>query len=159
MAENTRMQCQCVVRSSMRRALGYVRSSAGDPADVRPRLDVQSGAVESYARRQRIELLDVFADNGIRRGIPLAMRPAGAELLGAIDDRRAYAIVVPDLAAAFRSARDCLSFVEEWSRRGVALHVVDLFGSPVCSDSMDSLQFEILVRQLLAPPWAERVAA
>ncbi len=80
-------------------------------------------------------------------------------MLAAIERQRPSVIIVPDLPTAFRDARDCLSFVQVWSARGIGLHVVDLFGGPVQSESTDALLFQILARRLLAPAYPNRQAA
>jgi DNA invertase Pin-like site-specific DNA recombinase len=44
-------------------------------------------------------------------------------------------VIVLKLDRAFRNTVDCLQTVEDWERRGVALHIIDLGGNSIDSQS------------------------
>jgi DNA invertase Pin-like site-specific DNA recombinase len=80
-------------------------------------------------------LLDLITDAGVSGGKPLASREGGQRLLAAIRDRKADAVVLLKLDRGFRNAGDCLATVEQWERKGVALHVIDLGGNAIDTTS------------------------
>ena len=47
------------------------------------------------------------------------------------DERNERNVVMLKLARGFRNAADCLSTVEDWERRGVTLHIIDLGGNAI----------------------------
>ena len=55
--------------------------------------------------------------------------------LAALQDRKAQAVAMPKLDRGSRNATDYLATVEEWDRRGVALHILDLGGNAIDTTS------------------------
>src|SRR6185295_6880917 len=77
----------------------------------------------------------VLADEGISASKPLDSRPRGQELTALVRSGSVRAIVGTKLDRLFRDTVDCLSTVEEWSRRDVALHLLDLGGQSIDTSS------------------------
>ena len=116
------------------RGAGYVRVSSMDQTD-NTSLEAQHGQIESYCRLKGIRLVEVFSDPGVSGGKPLALRPAGGQLLEKIRNREIDCVVFPKLDRGFRSASDCLNVIEQWQVQGIALHIVDLGGNSVDTTS------------------------
>jgi DNA invertase Pin-like site-specific DNA recombinase len=82
-----------------------------------------------------LSLLDVVTDAGVSGGKPLAKREGGQRLLSVLQAKEAAAVVMLKLDRGFRNAADCLATVEQWERKGIALHVVDLGGNAIDTTS------------------------
>lgn len=95
-------------------------------------LKAQTRAFADYCRLKGLRPLPKpLCDADVSGGRPLAKRPAGSALL-AMTTRRSMPvkhIVVFKLDRAFRNASDCLTTVDEWTKLGVTLHIIDMGGS------------------------------
>ena len=118
----------------MLKAIGYTRCSTHEQADSGLGLDAQAQRIRAYARLKGLDL-ELITDAGVSGGKPLAKREGGQRLLDAVRERRADAVVVLKLDRGFRNAVDCLATVEQWERKGVALHIVDLGGNALDTTS------------------------
>lgn len=118
----------------MPKAIGYIRCSTHEQADRGLGLDAQAERIRAYARLKGLDL-ELITDAGVSGGKPLAKREGGQRLLAAVRERKADAVVVLKLDRGFRNAVDCLATVEQWERKGVALHIVDLGGNAIDTTS------------------------
>lgn len=105
---------------------GYIRVSTGRQAEEGESLDVQQRQLAGYAMQHGWEIGRVFREEGISGSIPVAERPAGAEMLEAA--KAGDVIIAAKLDRMFRSALDALQTVAALQKRGVALHLIDLGG-------------------------------
>lgn len=111
-------------------AVGYARVSTDEQASSGVSMDDQRTRIGAYAALRGLTVR-IIEDAGVSGGKPLATRPGGAALLRAVAARQASHVIVLKLDRGFRNAGDCLATVEDWERRGVALHVVDLGGNAI----------------------------
>ncbi|NOT00662.1 MAG: recombinase family protein [Phycisphaerales bacterium] len=118
-----------------RKAIGYTRCSTHEQVVSGLGLTAQAERIAAYCRLQNLTCTEIIADPGVSGGKPLATRPGGQELLNAIRARGIETIVTLKLDRMFRNAGDCLTTVEQWERRGVALHVIDLGGNAIDTTS------------------------
>ena len=116
------------------KAIGYIRCSTHEQADSGLGLDAQAERIRAYAALKGLDL-DIITDAGASGGKPLDTREGGQRLLTAIRDRKADAVVLLKLDRGFRNATDCLTTVEQWERKGVALHIIDLGGNAIDTTS------------------------
>ena len=116
-------------------AIGYVRCSTHEQVDSGLGLEAQAERIRAYCTLKGLRLLDIITDAAVSGGKPLAGREGGQQLLDAIRERRAEAVVMLKLDRMFRNAGDCLTTVERWEKAGVALHVVDLGGNAIDTTS------------------------
>ncbi len=117
------------------KALGYSRCSTHEQADSGLGLEAQAERIRAYCTLKGLRLLDIITDAGVSGGKALAGREGGQQLLEAIREHRAEAVVMHKLDRMFRNAGDCLTTVERWEKAGVALHVVDLGGNAIDTTS------------------------
>lgn len=117
------------------KALGYTRVSTEEQATEGLSLKAQAERIRAYCTAAGLKLVELFSDEGISAAKPLAARPAGAQLLAALDAGAAAAVVAVKLDRLFRDAVDCLGTVRAWNERGIALHLLDLGGSAFTSAS------------------------
>ncbi|GAG11161.1 unnamed protein product, partial [marine sediment metagenome] len=117
------------------KALGYARCSTSEQADKGLSIETQRARLTSYAAAVELELVDVISDPGVSGGTPLRSRPGGRVLLKQLRRARGTAVICLKLDRMFRSTTDCLSTVEAWERRRVALHIVDLGGNAIDTSS------------------------
>ena len=82
-----------------------------------------------------LTLLDIVMDAGVSAGKPLATREGGRKLLETVGKRKVGAVLMLKLDRMFRNAGDCLATVERWDRRGVSLHILDLGGNAIDTQS------------------------
>lgn len=124
----TQLRCEDATEQAniMGKVFGYIRVSTDRQAEKGESLGEQRRQLEGYALQHGWPLAEVFTEEGVSGSIPLADRPAGARLLAVL--RAGDAVAVPKLDRVFRSALDALQTVEDFKRRGVALHLLDLGG-------------------------------
>jgi site-specific DNA recombinase len=115
----------------MKKAIGYLRVSTVEQAESGLGIADQQARIEAYCKLRRLELVRTVTDNGCSGGKPLAMRPGGKKMLAALRRREANAVVILKLDRGFRNAADCLATVEDWERKGITLHIVDLGGNAI----------------------------
>lgn len=96
-------------------------------------LDVQVERIRAYCTLKGLTLAEIITDAGVSGGKPLAQREGGRQLLEA--KRSAKAVVMLKLDWGFRDATDCLTTVDQWERKGVVLHVIDLGGNAIDTTS------------------------
>jgi DNA invertase Pin-like site-specific DNA recombinase len=116
------------------KAAAYTRVSSQGQIDGTS-LDAQTAQIQAYASLKGIDLVHVFSDPGVSGGAPIVDRPQGAKLAKLLESGTIDAIIVVKLDRAFRNTVDCLQSVEEWRKYGVALHIIDLGGNSVDSES------------------------
>jgi DNA invertase Pin-like site-specific DNA recombinase len=120
---------------------GYVRVSTQRQADEGESLAVQRRQIEGYATMIGVTPPKFFIEEGVSGTKPLSERPAGQELLAAIQP--GDVIVCTKLDRMFRSALDALTMVKAFKEKGVSLHLIDL-GGDVAGDGISKLFFTII---------------
>ena len=111
------------------RAIGYVRCSTQEQTDSGLGLEAQHKCIRAYATLKGLTLVEIVMDAGVSGGKPLASREGGSRLLELLRKRQADNVVMLKLDRVFRDARDCLTIVEQWQKKGIALHIIDLGGN------------------------------
>lgn len=126
------------------KAIGYVRCSTQEQSDSGLGLEAQRTRIRAYATLKGLRLVDIIEDAAVSGGKPLASRDGGARLLEVLRQHRADSVVMLKLDRGFRNAGDCLTTVEQWERKGIALHVADLGGNAIDTTS-DAGRFMLVV--------------
>lgn len=116
-------------------AIGYVRCSTQEQSDSGLGLEAQRTRIRAYCALKSLRLVDIIEDAAVSGGKPLGSRDGGRRLLEALRQRRADSVVMLKLDRGFRNAGDCLTTVEQWERKGIALHVADLGGNAIDTTS------------------------
>ena len=120
---------------------GYVRVSTQRQADEGESLAVQRRQIEGYATMIGVAAPKFFIEEGVSGTKPLSERPAGQELLVALQP--GDVIVCAKLDRMFRSALDALTMVKAFKEKGVSLHLIDL-GGDVAGNGISKLFFTII---------------
>jgi site-specific DNA recombinase len=108
------------------RLLAYVRVSTEEQAERGHSLSMQPDFLRGWCERNGHELVDVIADEGVSASVALRKRKGGAVLLQRLAEGEAEGVIALRLDRLFRSARDGLWFVEEFTiAHGVSLFVVE----------------------------------
>ena len=115
-------------------AYGYIRVSSAEQIKGTS-LSEQQRQIESYASLKEIELLGVIVDPAIKGEIPIHLRPEGRRLVEAIENGTIDTVIICKLDRAFRSASDCSVKVEEWEKKGIGLHILNISGQTVDTTS------------------------
>lgn len=110
-------------------AIGYVRVSTQEQADMGVSLAAQEARIRAYCQVHGLELVELVIEEGVSAFTPLADRPAG--FLARLKARRAAHVVGLKLDRLFRNAEDALRVTREWDEAGVGLHLVDMGGQSV----------------------------
>lgn len=105
-------------------ARGYCRVSTDRQARDGESLAAQRDAIERYCAARGLQLARVHVDEGWSASLPLGRRPAGRELLDALDAGHVDAIVVIRWDRAFRDVMDGLSVHHRIEQAGAELHLV-----------------------------------
>lgn len=104
---------------------GYIRVSTGRQADEGHSLPAQSKKILAYAALKELGTPVIFCDAAVSAAkTPWHERPQGDALLSHLvpGDH----VIVTALSRAFRSNKDAHTTMDDWRRRGLTLHVVDL---------------------------------
>jgi len=117
------------------RAAAYCRVSTDEQVQSGLGLEAQRVRIEAYATMRNLELVDVVIDAGISGGVPLAHRPGGARIVELVEHRKVDAVLAVKLDRLFRDTADCLTTAERWNKRGVGLHVLDMGGAAIDTQS------------------------
>lgn len=112
-------------------AIIYVRVSTLEQAEQGLSLDAQVEQCRRYAVMRNLEVSNVISEPGISGAVPLEKRPGGSELKQIITKKQAQAVIVVKLDRLFRDAEDALRNINDFERRGIALHIIDLGGSSI----------------------------
>lgn len=113
----------------------YLRVSTEEQAREGVSLDAQEARLIAYAAAQGLDVKVTYRDSGVSGSVPLGERPAGAELLAALDRGEVQHVLAFKLDRLFRDAVDCLRTVRQWDDAGTAMHLVDLGGQAVNTGS------------------------
>jgi DNA invertase Pin-like site-specific DNA recombinase len=106
----------------------YIRVSTEEQSKHGISLDVQLDRVLAYCQAAGLSVASVFREEGVSGAKPLSQRPAGSQLLRAIDRSQANHVVSLKLDRLFRDCEDALRQTRDWDRSGIALHLVDMGG-------------------------------
>jgi len=109
-------------------AVGYARVSTEEQEIS---IEVQKDRLQAYAALRGLQMDHVIEDNGVSSGVPLAKRPGGQNISQLVKQKKIGAVVILKLDRAFRNTIECLSTVEDWEKRGIALHIVDMGGNAI----------------------------
>lgn len=107
------------------RVFGYIRISTGLQSDGQS-LEVQRRQLDGWAMLRGFTIDLVHSEPGVSGAVPFTDRPEGAKLWATL--ARGDGLVAAKLDRMFRSAVDCLTMVELFRGRGVALYLLDLNG-------------------------------
>lgn len=118
-----------------RTAIGYLRVSTIGQTQDGVSLAAQREKIERYCALNDLDLIEVYADNGISAGKALSTREGGALALEALASGRARHIVSHKLDRLFRNTLDCLACVQTWDKAGACLHLIDLGGQSLNTGS------------------------
>jgi DNA invertase Pin-like site-specific DNA recombinase len=77
----------------------------------------------------------MVCDAGVSAGKPLASREGGKRVLDLVRTKQITAVVSLKLDRLFRNSGDCMTITEQWDKKGIALHLVDLGGQTLDTSS------------------------
>ena len=80
-------------------------------------------------------MVNVYCDAAVSGGKPISDRPEGAKLMAAVQDGEIDVVIITKLDRGFRKVVDCIQSCDEFDKLGVALHIIDLGGSSIDSQS------------------------
>lgn len=117
----------------MKKAIGYARVST-DKQEVSA--DMQPDKIRKYCLLNDIELVDMVVDVDVSGFTPIYDRPGGSRILQSLGgESEVNCIITLKLDRLFRNTSDALVTTEEWNRKGVALHIVDMGGQSIDTSS------------------------
>ena len=105
----------------------------------------QERVIRGFAMARGVAAFDlqIYTDAGISASMPLALRPAGYELMQAV--RPGDTVVASKLDRIFRNALDALNVYTDFKKRGIHLVLFDLGTTPITDDSgMSKLIFQVM---------------
>lgn len=119
----------------------YVRVSTDRQSDEGHSLADQEHRLRGYVQTLGLTVSGVFIEAGVSGAKRLHTRPKGSELLATLE--AGDHIVATKLDRMFRSASDALNVAEDFHKRGVHLHLLDI-GGDVTGNGVGKLVFSIL---------------
>ncbi|MCA8920571.1 MAG: recombinase family protein [Planctomycetes bacterium] len=118
----------------MGRAWTYARSEPETDSNSLEGVAQQLRSLEAYARLRGLRVERKLSDE-VPVGMPFEARPGGGALVSALREERGVHVLVFHLERAFASVSECLALEREWEGRGHVLHVADLDGTSVHTQS------------------------
>jgi len=113
----------------------YCRYSLANTLQNAQSNEIQEDICRAYCKANGLEVEKVFHDDGFSGTIELENRPGGAKLVREIkrhvSDPRPTQVVVYKMDRAFRSAINCLHWMEEWATIDVGVSIVDGHGTTI----------------------------
>ncbi len=110
--------------SSKQIVVGYVRGSTDEQQNT---LIAQQQQIEAYCEYKQFELARCFIDQGeSAMSVDFYERPIASEMVAWMQERGATAIVITKLDRGFRGAVDLILTIEDLSKKGVAVHLLDI---------------------------------
>jgi len=106
------------------KAVGYIRGSTIEQQNT---LGAQAQQIAGYAAYKGLDIVQTFTDSGESAfSVAFYERPEAARMLAWMAEHGVKTIIFPKLDRGFRDALDCLFTVEDLSRKGIALHILDI---------------------------------
>ena len=128
-----------------RTAVIYLRVSTADQAEHGVSLDAQQERLTAYAVANGLEVAGILREEAISGSIPLNERPEGAKLAELVATGQVKHVVSLKLDRLFRNSIDALTTTQTWDKKGVALHLTDMGGSSLSTNSaMGKMMFAMM---------------
>lgn len=109
-------------------AIAYIRVSSDLQAEKGISIEAQKAAVLAYAASKGLTLCDVVVDAGVSAGVALAKREGGKRVVAAVKSKKVDVVIAVRLDRLFRNAGECLTTIDLWSKKNVALVLLDCGG-------------------------------
>jgi DNA invertase Pin-like site-specific DNA recombinase len=116
-------------------AVAYCRVSTQEQVRGGVSLDAQTERLEAYCRVAGLDLVELIREEGVSGVKPIDTRPGGSQLLSMVTFGRVKHVVALKLDRLFRDAQDALFQTRNWDHAGIALHLVDVGGQSVNTNS------------------------
>ena len=118
----------------MKKIAGYIRVSSLNQVDGSS-LESQEQMIKAYCAMKGFQLVNIYCDSAVSGGVDIDQRPEGSKLMTSIRTGEVQGMVIVKLDRGFRSVVNCLQTVDELDKLNVSLHIIDLGGSSVDSQS------------------------
>lgn len=106
------------------RAVAYIRQSTTEQENG---LEAQRQDIESYAKREGIEIANIFVDFGTSAYSTHFMeRPVVQEMLNYMQANAVGQMIFTKLDRAFRNVRDCVCTVDALAQQGLRFHITQM---------------------------------
>jgi len=115
------MQYETTAGAHMERAIVYCRKSPDD--ETRRSVELQRLRGEQYADARGFDVAAVLVDEGVSGAVPIAQRPAGAQLLELLRAGDVRHVIAADTSRLGRDSVDVQAFARTLSKRGGTLHL------------------------------------
>ena len=119
----------------MDKAVCYIRVSTEEQAREGVSLEAQEERLRAYCKMGGLEIVEMIREEGVSATKPLRERPGGEILTRLINTGKANSVVALKLDRLFRNAEDALQQTKEWDKKGVTLHLVDMGGQALNTQS------------------------
>jgi len=119
----------------MDKAVCYIRVSTEEQAREGVSLEAQEERLRSYCKMVGLEIVELIKEGGVSATKPLRERPGGKILTELINNKKAEHVIAFKLDRLFRNAEDALHQTKEWDKKGVTLHLVDMGGQALNTQS------------------------
>jgi len=129
----------------MEKAIGYIRVSTEEQSKEGVSLDAQESRVRAYAEMRGLDLIAIYREEGISAKVSLRLRPEGMKVVNALSKKRAKHVIAVKLDRLFRNAADALDQTAQWDKAKTALHIIDMAGSAIDTQSAMGRMFFTMV--------------
>jgi DNA invertase Pin-like site-specific DNA recombinase len=99
------------------------------------RTTAQGRMIRKYCETVELDCMLMLKDERVTAATPLEERLGGRDLLHILASEGARHLVVWRLDRLFRTGTETVSYLDDWKERGITLHIADVNGMSIRTDS------------------------
>jgi DNA invertase Pin-like site-specific DNA recombinase len=116
-------------------AIAYIRVSSDEQAKEGVSLAAQEERIRAYCVMANLKIVAVLKEEGVSGHKELTKRQEGEKVARLLRRHKATNVVVIKLDRLFRNTIDALTTVQRWDRAGIHLHIIDMGGQAISTNS------------------------
>jgi len=132
----------------MNKAVCYLRIGPQEHEPDEKAMRAQEASISAYCRSVSLDAILTVRDDRVAGAIPLTHRLGGRDLLKVVESGGVGHVVIWKLDRLFRSADEILLYLSAWTALGLTLHVTDMGGAPIQSDTEEGEIFRRTTAEL-----------
>lgn len=107
--------------------VGYCRVSTEFQVET-DSITQQIADVTSFCHLNGLPYPKVFIDEGISAKVPINERKGGKLFLEQLEQKNVVGIIFTKLDRPFRSTGEALTYIDEWTKKGLSLYIINFMG-------------------------------
>lgn len=104
--------------------IGYIRVSTEIQME-RDSLASQQVELTEFCKKESLNLVEIYKDEGVSAKIPFIKRPAGKKIIQQLSSNRSTGLVITKLDRAFRNSGEAMLQIDQWVKEGTGLYIIN----------------------------------